>query len=153
MNAETRYRLRMMLASVLAAASLALHAESATVRGYWLEPSGSMLRIEPCADKLCVDIVALSRGDHPDTDVHNPDARLRARPLCGLRIGTDFVERDAQHADGGRLYDPKSGHTYGGSMSAEGEMLKLRGFIGVKLFGRTETWTRARQAPTACRGA
>lgn len=151
MNVVAQCGLLTIPGAALLAAALAVPTGSATVFGYWLEPTGSVLRIDRCAEKLCIDIVALSAGDHPYTDVRNPDARLRGRSLCGLRIGRDFVERDAQHADGGRLYDPKSGRTYGGSMTAEGEVLKLRGYVGLKLFGRTETWTRARQIPTACR--
>lgn len=27
-------------------------------------------------------------------------------------------------------------------MTAEGDVLHLRGYLGIKLFGRTETWTR-----------
>ncbi len=47
--------------------------------------------------------------------------------------------------DGGRIYDPKSGNTY----SCKGELrnnntLALRGFVGVSLIGRTDTWTRVR---------
>jgi len=44
---------------------------------------------------------------------------------------------------GGKIYDPKSGKTY----SAKAEMtnnntLALRGFIGIALAGRTDTWIR-----------
>jgi uncharacterized protein (DUF2147 family) len=120
------------------------------VRGYWLEPSGSVIRITPCERRLCIQIVALPPGDQPYTDIHNPNRSLRKRPLCGLRIGGDFVERDAQHADGGHIYDPRSGHTYRGSMTADGDLLELRGYVGLKLFGRTEVWTRAGRVPPQC---
>jgi uncharacterized protein (DUF2147 family) len=122
-------------------------AETEAVRGYWREPSGAVLRIVRCGDRLCIEIASVSAGDHPDVDTHNPDPKLRGRALCGLRIGTGFIEKDAQHAEGGRLYDPKTGRTYRGSMTAQGDQLKLRGFVGIELFGRTEIWTRARQAP------
>ena len=72
---------------------------------------------------------------------------MRERPLCGLRIGTGFVEVDPQHARAGHVYDPKSGRTYSGEMRAEGNLLHLRGYVGLPIFGRTETWTRAAPPP------
>ena len=151
MSPTSRRYIRTVVCGALMLTHPTLHADTAeTVGGYWLDPSGAVIRIARCEDKLCVEIAALPPGDHPNLDVRNPSPRLRQRPLCGLRIGEDFAERDSQHADGGWIYDPKTGRTYRGSMTAEGGLLKLRGFIGLKLFGRTETWTRARQVPTPC---
>ncbi|HKT72186.1 MAG TPA: DUF2147 domain-containing protein [Steroidobacteraceae bacterium] len=134
----------------LAMASCPLTAEESGIRGYWLEPSGAIIRIAPCAQRLCVWIVALPSGDHPRTDVHNPDPTLRERSLCGLRVGREFVESDPQHADSGSLYDPKSGRTYSGALRAEANQLHLRGYVGLKIFGRTETWTRTQAATSLC---
>src|SRR3974390_2374727 len=145
-----RPHVRTLAYVVLTVVSFALRAETATVRGYWVEPSGSVLRIDRCDDKLCVEIVALSPGNHPKVDAHNPDPTLRGRSLCGLRIGDGFVEKDSRHADRGHLYDPRTGHTYRGSVRVEGDLLKLRGFVGIELFGRSETWTRARQIASPC---
>lgn len=125
-------------------------AEELGVRGFWQEPSGAVIEVAPCAEGLCLKIVTLSPGEHPHTDVHNPDEKLRGRPLCGLRIGQGFTQTDAQHAQGGHIYDPKSGRTYSGSMTAEGNTLKLRGYVGIKLLGRTENWTRLEGHLTRC---
>lgn len=122
----------------------------AGVSGYWQEPSGAVIQIAQCAEGLCLNIVALSPGDHPHTDVHNPDEKLRGRTLCGLRVGQDFTQTDALHADGGHIYDPRSGRTYSGSMTAQGDTLKLRGYLGIQLLGRTETWTRVRRRYAPC---
>jgi uncharacterized protein (DUF2147 family) len=138
----------MALSSALAAA--AAQAQSPAMFGYWREPGGSVIRIAPCGARLCAWIVTLSRRKHPDTDTHNPDPKLRARPLCELRIGTRFTATDLRHAGGGRLYDPRSGHTYSGSMTVNGDTLELRGYIGIRLFGRTETWTRVRRPTQSC---
>lgn len=137
----------LMLCAALAAASA--RAPAPTVLGYWREPGGSVIRIAPCERQLCVAIVSVSAGNHPVTDVRNPDPGLRARSLCGLRIGAGFTEIDAQHARGGRLYDPRSGRTYNGQMTAEGNLLQLRGYVGLPMFGRTQTWVRT-AAPPPC---
>lgn len=142
-----RYPL-LVLGGILAAASA--YAQTATVLGYWREPGGSVIRIAACDHRLCVEIAKLRTGAHHFTDARNPDPSLRNRPLCGLRIGAGFVEVDPQHAQGGHLYDPRSGRTYRGEMTANGNLLHLRGYIGLPIFGRTATWVRASQPPTAC---
>lgn len=143
-----RHSILLTLSAVLGASEL--HAGRDAIRGYWREPSGSVIRIAGCGPGLCLDIVALPPGPHPSADVRNPDPKLRAIPLCGLRIGEGFIERDSRHAEGGHLYDPKSGHTYRGSMVADGDRLELRGYLGLKLFGRTQTWMRVPGAPRQC---
>ena len=44
---------------------------------------------------------------------------------------------------GGTIYDPDSGHTYSCHLELlEANKLKLRGYFGVSLLGRTQIWTR-----------
>ena len=44
----------------------------------------------------------------------------------------------------GTLYDPTDGATCRGRVTLTGtRTLSLRGFVGLPLFGRSETWTRA----------
>jgi uncharacterized protein (DUF2147 family) len=76
-------------------------------------------------------------------DTENPDTALRSRELRGLTILTGFrYDGDGEWKDG-RIYDPNSGNTYRGTIRMEeAGSLKLRGYVGISLFGRTETWTR-----------
>jgi len=151
-GAATRRKLLGWLsaASTTIPLSLPASAEEAGVRGYWQEPSGAVIQVADCTQGLCLNIVALPPGDHPRTDLHNPDEKLRGRALCGLRIGLGFTQTDPQHAGGGHLYDPKSGRTYSGSMTAQGNTLRLRGYLGISLLGRTEIWTRVGQGHATC---
>ena len=76
-------------------------------------------------------------------DVENPDAKLRHRPLRGLFILYGFRSDGDGHWTGGRVYDPNSGHTYRGTITQlDADTLKLRGYVGITWFGRTETWKR-----------
>lgn len=146
MHTRLRYHWSLLLAATLAAASA--HAQTPSVLGYWRSPGGSVIGVVPCDHRLCVRIAKVGGKKHPTTDIHNPDPRLRKRLLCGLQIGGGFVEVDPQHARGGKVYDPKSGRTYSGQMTAEGNLLHLRGYVGLALFGRSETWVRtARPSP------
>ena len=146
MRALPRLCSAFFLCAALATASA--HAQTPTVLGYWREPGGSIIRIAPCEQRLCVEIAKLPAGKRAITDARNPDPKLRSRPLCGLWIGAGFVEVDPQHARGGHLYDPRSGRTYSGEMTAEGNLLQLRGYLGWRIFGRTQTWVRASQPPS-----
>lgn len=147
MRAPPRSHIPFILCAALAVASAYAQTSASTVLGYWREPGGSIIRIAPCNHQLCVEIAWLPARKRAFTDLHNPDPRLRTRPFCGLRIGEGFVEVDPQHARGGRLYDPRSGRTYSGEMTAEGNLLHLRGYIEFRIFGRTQTWVRTSQPP------
>jgi uncharacterized protein (DUF2147 family) len=150
---------RLALLLVLAAAP-ALAATPAFL-GDWQTPTDAIVRIAPCtaphttADAaLCLTVVRVSPTaplgpNGRPTDLKNPDLTLRNRSLCGLVIGTGFQATDPAHLTGGHLYDPESGHTYQGTITAAGDTLHLRGYIGIPLFGRSETWRRSRDVP-AC---
>jgi uncharacterized protein (DUF2147 family) len=77
------------------------------------------------------------------TDIHNPDPTKRTRPIIGLVMMSGFVKQSSTHWDHGTIYDPRNGSTYSCSMDLDGpDIIKVRGYIGVSLLGRTETWTR-----------
>ena len=119
--------------------------------GVWETPNNSLVRIERCGSALCAKLVHVAPTEPEKTDKNNPDPKLRQRPLCGLQIGSHFQLVDSAHAKGGLLYDPMSGNTYSGTMVAEGDSLKLRGYIGISLFGRTEVWHRSSKPVDPCK--
>jgi uncharacterized protein (DUF2147 family) len=68
---------------------------------------------------------------------------LKDRPLVGLQVLWGF-QHDGDAWTGGRVLDPESGKIYHASLTLEdgGRSLRLRGYIGVPLLGRTEHWIR-----------
>lgn len=79
----------------------------------------------------------------PRLDTHNPDPDLRRRPLLGVVILQGFRHTAAGSWEDGTIYDPKNGKTYSCILRlASATALEVRGYIGLSLFGRTETWTR-----------
>ena len=126
-------------------------AQTSGVLGYWRSPAGSILHIDRCGGDVCATVVTISKTAPGTIDANNPDKSLRSRPLCNLEVGLDFKLADAAHAEDGKLYDPESGKTYKGSMTAEGNKLNLRGYVGFKAFGRSETWTRTDASQVTCR--
>ncbi len=84
-------------------------------------------------------------GDKPDTDRHNPDPTLKGRSLRNIKFLWGFTyEAKKNRWSNGKVYDPKNGKTYDAklSLAKDGKILKMRGFIGISLFGRTAKFER-----------
>jgi uncharacterized protein (DUF2147 family) len=78
-------------------------------------------------------------------DVHNPDPARRKDSLMGLVLLKNFEYDEDGKWNSGTIYDPKSGKTYSCNMSlSDKNTLRIRGYIGISLLGRTEVWTRLR---------
>lgn len=76
-------------------------------------------------------------------DVKNPDPALRARDLIGLEILRDFEFDGEKIWEDGTIYDPREGKTYSCKITLTNQnVLSVRGYVGISLFGRSETWTR-----------
>ena len=79
---------------------------------------------------------------NPKTDDKNPDEALRSKPLIGAVLLRNFVFNDGEWT-GGRIYDPQNGKDYKCYLRLKDpKTLNVRGYIGISLLGRTETWTR-----------
>jgi uncharacterized protein (DUF2147 family) len=74
-------------------------------------------------------------------DTKNPDEFLRNREVLGIELLSDFSYNDGCYEDG-KIYDPESGKIYSCKMTLKGNNLKVRGYIGISLFGRTEILER-----------
>lgn len=77
----------------------------------------------------------------PRKDIKNSTKSLQNRNILGLEFLTKFTYDDGVY-NGGEIYDPETGKTYSCKMSLEGNSLKVRGYIGFSLFGRTEYFER-----------
>ncbi|HEX5354001.1 MAG TPA: DUF2147 domain-containing protein [Rhodanobacteraceae bacterium] len=65
------------------------------------------------------------------------------RPVVGMVIMWG-VKKDGDTWDGGQILDPHNGKTYKVKLSMDdnGQKLDVRGYLGMPLFGRTQTWLR-----------
>ena len=146
-----RAKLLVLGACVLLGARVG-RAQTRPIEGNWRSPTGSVIKVYRCAETECLKIMQVEKDAPSGVDGKNPDPKLQTRPLCGLEIGSGFKPaEDGRSAEGGSLYDPKSGRTYRGSLTADGDVLKLRGYVGVKMFGRNEEWSRVKEAVEVCR--
>jgi uncharacterized protein (DUF2147 family) len=66
------------------------------------------------------------------------------QPIIGLNI-IRGMRPDGKQWSGGEVLDPETGSIYRCSMRVEdgGRKLVLRGYLGISLLGRSQTWLRA----------
>lgn len=71
------------------------------------------------------------------------DDDRKGQPLIGLEIMRG-MRADGDGWSGGRVLDPQTGSVYRGEIHLidNGARLVLRGYIGISLFGRSQTWIR-----------
>lgn len=83
-------------------------------------------------------------GNQPGRlDDKNPDPALRGKPLRGAIILRALHYDGRGKWSGGAIYEPDSGRTYKCLVEVLGpDTLKMRGFIGFSLLGKSQTWTR-----------
>jgi glucan biosynthesis protein C len=120
---------------------------SASPIGRWYAEGGAaQVDVSDCDGELCGRVMWL-RSPFDENgcelrDRYNPDPASRERPVVGVQI-LSGLEPSGDEWTGGAIYDPASGNTYHCTLSTEGEnRLRLRGYVGVPLFGRTTTWIR-----------
>ena len=78
-------------------------------------------------------------------DRENPDPARRTQPLLDLLLLRDFVFAKDGLWEKGHIYDPENGKDYKCKMTlTSADVLRVRGFIGISLIGRTEVWTRVK---------
>lgn len=80
-------------------------------------------------------------GEAGRKDTKNPAPALRTRALLGVVFLSNFTYNDGEYK-GGEIYDPETGKTYTSKMWLKDGNLKVRGFVGISLLGRTEVFTR-----------
>jgi uncharacterized protein (DUF2147 family) len=132
-------------------------ASAATPVGIWYAEGGAAkVAIEPCGEELCGRVVWLRSPLDEDgcdlQDRRNPDPTLRARKVEGLEILRGLTRRPDGTWVNGRIYDPASGSTYTCQLALDGDdRVRLRGYVGIPLLGRTTTWTRVGTENRLCR--
>ena len=125
---------------------LAAAARAETPVGLW-ETGESHIEVYHCGDLLCGRIVALDDpldlAGKPRVDTNNPDPALRTRPIMGMDLIAGFSRKSDRKWVGGTIYDPRDGKTYKCKMTLRKDgTLKVRGYVGVSLFGKTVVWNR-----------
>jgi uncharacterized protein (DUF2147 family) len=124
-------------------------AYGASVVGLWLtQEHDGVMQVSTCDGGLCVDIAGVildSPSDPTPVD-------YRGVSQCHLRIVSD-ARLAGPNLWKGHIRDPRNGTLFGVEIHLDSRgNLALRGFLGLPLFGQTQTWTRfPGNVPNDCR--
>lgn len=145
MFSRTMYKLQITGIALLMMTSV-LHAGDdprVAVNGNWLtEPKDGIVQISSNSDGIYEGRII--GGNEPGKlDSNNPDITKRGLALRGQLIIRNMKYDGEGQWSGGTIYDPKGGSIYKCKLELRADgTLKVRGYIGFSLIGKTQVWTR-----------
>lgn len=89
-------------------------------------------------------IVELINPQEPDPKCTKCEGAKKDQPVQGMEIIWGMKKKSSEEWAGGNILDPKNGKTYSAKMTLQdaGRKLEVRGFLGISLLGRSQTWHR-----------
>ena len=139
------------LAGVLLAGAVTAMAQTATPIGMWQtiddhtgQPKALVQIDQDSNGSLSGKVVkGLGANDQPDRRCTACTDARKDQPILGMTIIND-MQKDGDGWDNGQILDPENGKVYKCKMHLEdgGNKLVVRGYIGVSLLGRSQTWVR-----------
>lgn len=92
--------------------------------------------------KIFGKIIEIFEADKKHLKCEKCDGEDKSKPLLGLNIIKGLIKKDGVY-EGGKIVDPKNGKSYHCKITLDGkDKLIVRGYIGIPLFGRSQTWIR-----------
>lgn len=126
--------------------SVVIHSQSIT--GKWKtidDETGkerSIVEIYESEGKIYAKIVKLLEKSEENKVCENCKGANKNKPLKGL-IVIDGLKKDGNEWNGAKILDPKTGSEYKCYITLEEpNKLKVRGYLGFALLGRTQYWYR-----------
>jgi len=145
-----KHLLRLALATGLLLGSAAVYAANDTPVGTWKtidDTTGkpkSIVQITEQNGELQAKVLKVLQSDEgPHPVCHACDGARKDQPVEGMVIMWG-VSKDDDQWDGGKILNPKDGKIYKVSLQMldGGAKLKVHGYIGFALLGKTQVWER-----------
>ncbi|PJE80482.1 hypothetical protein CI610_00508 [invertebrate metagenome] len=105
----------------------------------------SLVYIQQQDDKLIGTVKKILTTGKQDSLCIECKGDLKDQKIEGMTIIWDMQPKeDPEKYDNGKILDPETGKIYSANMTVQnnGENLKVRGYIGFSLLGRSQIWER-----------
>ena len=142
--------MKILISLALAAAAGSVLAQRTPV-GLWksiddeTQAEKSQVRISDAGGVLTGKIEKIAEAGKQDSKCEKCTDERKDKPVLGMLIIRNAkADADKEHWEGGDILDPTNGKVYKLRLKPVegGKKLEVRGFIGVALLGRTQTWLR-----------
>lgn len=153
MNSKTKlHTFFKVMTGFMLLAFFSVNSSAQTISGKWKtidDETGeakSIVQIWKSSDGLfygkIMEIFDKTKQDGVCDKCDKDDPRYNKKVL-GMKIIMEMKKTGANEWTGGTILDPNNGSVYKCKLSRKGDNLLVRGFIGISLIGRTQTWLPA----------
>ncbi len=145
LNSKTSYKMKYLY--ILFIATLSMNTNAQSILGQWetyddeTNEKKALIEIYKTKNSYFAKIVKSYVGDSSGICEQCEGAK-KNQPINGLVIIED-LQKDDEEYNGGTILDPQNGKTYKCYLElVETNKLKVRGYLGFSLLGRTQYWRR-----------
>ena len=104
----------------------------------------SIVEVYEKGGKIYGKVVEILRTEHKKDVCSKCEGADKNKPILGMII-ISGLQKDGVEYNGGTVLDPQNGKKYKCYITLESpDKLKLRGYIGLSIMGRTQYWTRVK---------
>jgi uncharacterized protein (DUF2147 family) len=142
--------MKRIIFTFLVVALTGIFSATAQVTGKWKtfdDETGeakSIVHVYEQDGKLYGKVVEILNPAKKDKKCQDCEGADKDKPILGLIIIKGLTKDGDEYTDGDIL-DPNKGKLYSCTLKLEGkDKLKVRGYMGVSLLGRTQYWTRVK---------
>ncbi len=127
-----------------------LGAQSQTVIGKWktideeTKKPKSVIEIYEKSGKIYGKVIEIMDADKRKNLCTNCNGEDKNKPILGMVI-IKGLTKDGDEYNSGKIIDPVNGKAYKCFITLDGkDKLNVRGYVGISLLGRTQSWTRVK---------
>lgn len=141
-------KLKLILLAGLFISIISANAQSVT--GKWktfddeTKEAKSIVEITERDGKIYGKVVEILNPAKKNIKCNNCSGADKDKPVLGLEI-LKGLSKDGKEYSDGKILDPSNGKLYKCIVSLDGnDKLKVRGYVGISAFGRTQNWVRVK---------
>ena len=104
----------------------------------------SVIEIYENSEKIYAKVIEILDEQHKKDVCTKCSGDDKNKPILGMIVVKGLSKKGNEYKDG-KILDPQNGKLYKSIIALEGnDKLKVRGFIGISLLGRTQYWYRVK---------